>query len=98
MRCAEKPGPKLSSKPFSPFLGLASITRSKTYKTVALDMLPYSLRTSLVSSIFLPKEENKSCVWRHKNDTCRRQLFLVLRHLRVTKAVHRQHHRQKLRH
>jgi hypothetical protein len=52
-------GQNLTLSLFS-FGGLLSINRSKTYNTVALDIFPYKRKTSLVSSIFLPKSENNA--------------------------------------
>ena len=47
----KKAHPKYNIKPLSPFAGFLSINRSKTYKTVALDIFPYKRKTSFVSSI-----------------------------------------------
>ena len=60
--CAENPGPKLSIKPLSPFCLSSSINLSKTYKTVALEILPYNFKISFVVSKFLSNDLNKSSI------------------------------------
>src|SRR6218665_3850637 len=58
--CAEKPGPKLSMTPFSPFFGFSSIIFSSTYKTVALDIFPYNRRISFLALCFFYRLGEKS--------------------------------------